>query len=175
MRKFFGLLKFFPNFQKQKTVFRLTVFAIYLFSTHLHYTYTHMCDIIILLHNTYNYYFIFVLQLPYTWSVESNNGIAMKKPELDIPESGWVPSNVQVFRLKLPCTGVVSSEVHVLLTINITAVNPKHGDVSLVFHRNKICLKTTDMLLDALIGNDNIRLIVLSLFVYISRSNDKNY
>ncbi|XP_025208058.1 tyrosine-protein kinase Dnt-like [Melanaphis sacchari] len=92
--------------------------------------------------------------LPYTWSVESNNGIAMKKPELDIPESGWVPSHVQVFRLKLPCTGVVSSEVHVLLTINITAVNPKHGDVSLVFHRNKICLKTTDMLLDSLIGKD---------------------
>lgn len=88
--------------------------------------------------------------------MESNNGIAMKKPELDIPESGWVPSHVQVFRLKMPCTGVVSSEVHVLLTINITAVNPKHGDVSLVFHRNKICLKTTDMLLDSLIGNDNI-------------------
>jgi len=79
----------------------------------------------------------------------------MKKPELDIPESGWVPSHVQVFRLKMPCTGVVSSEVHVLLTINITAVNPKHGDVSLVFHRNKICLKTTDMLLDSLIGNDD--------------------
>ncbi|XP_026816955.1 tyrosine-protein kinase Dnt-like [Rhopalosiphum maidis] len=92
--------------------------------------------------------------LPYTWNVESNNGIALKKPELDIPESGWVPSHVQVFRLKLPCTGVVSSEVHVLLTINITAVNPKHGDISLVFHRNKICLKTTDMLLDSLIGKD---------------------
>lgn len=97
------------------------------------------------------------MQLPYTWNVESNNGIAMKKPELDIPESGWVPSHVQVFRLKLPCTGVVSSEVHVLLTINITAVNKKHGDVSLVFHRNKICLKTTDMLLDSLIGNSILK------------------
>lgn len=77
----------------------------------------------------------------------------MKKPELDIPELGWVPSHVQVFRLKLPCTGVVSAEVRVQLTINITAVNPKHGDVSLVFRRNKICLKTTDMLLDSLMGN----------------------
>lgn len=100
-----------------------------------------------------NIILIIVLQLPYTWNVESNNGIAMKKPELDIPESGWVPSHVQVFRLKLPCTGVVSAEVRVLLTINITAVNPKHGDVSLAFRRNKICLKTTDMLLDSLIGN----------------------
>lgn len=108
--------------------------------------------------------------------MESNNGIAMKKPELDIPESGWVPSHVQVFRLKMPCTGVVSSEVHVLLTINITAVNPKHGDVSLVFHRNKICLKTTDMLLDSLIGNDNniIILILITLFAFISRNNQNN-
>lgn len=93
-----------------------------------------------------------VAQLPYTWDVESNNGIAMKRPELDIPESGWVPSHVQVFRLMLPCTGVVSAEVRVQLTINITAVNPKHSNVSLVFHRNKICWKTTDMLLNSLIG-----------------------
>ncbi|VVC32788.1 Hypothetical protein CINCED_3A012530 [Cinara cedri] len=93
--------------------------------------------------------------LPYTWDVESNNGIAMKRPELDIPESGWVPPHVEVFRLKLPCTGVVSAEVRVQLTINITAVNRKqHKDVSLVFHRNKICLKTTDLLLDTLIGNN---------------------
>ncbi|XP_050423962.1 tyrosine-protein kinase Dnt-like isoform X2 [Adelges cooleyi] len=92
--------------------------------------------------------------LPYTWYVESNNGIAMKKPELDIPQSGWVPSFVQIFHLKLPCTGVVSAEVRIQLTINITAVNPKHDDVVLVFRRNKICLKTTDMLLDSLIGKD---------------------
>lgn len=121
-----------------------------------------------------NTYSTFVFQLPYTWKVESNNGIAMKKPELDIPESGWVPSHVQVFRLKMPCTGVVSSEVHVLLTINITAVNRKHGDVSLVFHRNKICLKTTDMLLDSLIGNDNIILISITLLAFIPRNNQND-
>lgn len=96
---------------------------------------------------------IIILQLPYTWNIESNNGIALKKPELDIPESGWVPSHVQVFRLKLHCTGVVNAEVRVQLILNITAVNRKHGDVSLVFRRNKICLKTTDMLLDSIIGN----------------------
>lgn len=81
----------------------------------------------------------------------------MKKPGLDIPESGWVPSHVQVFRLKLPCTGVVSAEVRVLLNINITAVNrKKHQDVSLVFRRIKICLKTTDMLLDSMNGNRRV-------------------
>jgi len=95
------------------------------------------------------------LQLPYTWNVESNNGIAMKKPELDIPESGWVPSHVQMFRLKLPCTGVVSAEVRVMLNINITAMNPKHSNVSLIFLRNKICLKTIDMLLDSVNGKNN--------------------
>lgn len=119
---------------------------------------------------------IIISQLPYTWKVESNNGIAMKKPELDIPESGWVPSHVQMFRLKLPCTGVVSAEVRVQLTINITAINPKHSDVSLVFRRNKICLKTTDMLLDSLIGkctllyncSRNTRFKTLCCWIYCS-------
>ncbi|XP_050520450.1 tyrosine-protein kinase Dnt-like [Daktulosphaira vitifoliae] len=92
--------------------------------------------------------------LPYSWDVESNNGIAMKKPELDIPQSGWVPSHVESFHLKLLCTGVVSAEVRIQLVINITAVNPKHNDVSLIFKRVKICLKTNDMLLDTFIGKD---------------------
>ncbi|GBP73513.1 Tyrosine-protein kinase RYK [Eumeta japonica] len=66
---------------------------------------------------------------------------AMRPPQVNISERGYVPTTLQTFRVRLPCTGSRSAEILVNMQLNISAPDRAHKDVSLMFKRNKICLK----------------------------------
>lgn len=71
--------------------------------------------------------------------VEISDSVALSKPQLNISTTGFIPTNLQVFSLSLPCTETLSSEVDVIFTINIT-LTPTNT-TSLTLKRKKICIK----------------------------------
>ncbi|XP_046674030.1 tyrosine-protein kinase Dnt-like isoform X1 [Homalodisca vitripennis] len=79
--------------------------------------------------------------LPYVWVVEYNNRDAMLEPLFNITARGVIPTQVQTFSVALPCTGVRSAEVRVVLQLNVTSYSRIQNDTSLYFRRNKICLR----------------------------------
>jgi len=83
--------------------------------------------------------------VPYSFGIEMIGGEsgAMEFPTLNISSRGNVPSRLQVFRLRFPCTGRFSSEVDVHLHLNVTMnENRKSNNVTqLRFKRKKICLQ----------------------------------
>ncbi|KDR13445.1 Tyrosine-protein kinase RYK, partial [Zootermopsis nevadensis] len=91
--------------------------------------------------------------LPYVLSIDYGNHEALSPPQLNISNRGLVPTRIQTFRVRFPCTGLQSAEIEVLLQLNISTYNPLHNETSLNFRRNKICLKQ-----DATPRNDSIRL-----------------
>ena len=82
-----------------------------------------------------------VLQLPYVWRVDYNNRDAMLPPAFNISLQGHIPNWVETFRIRFPCTGVRSAEIHVHMQLNVSTYNHRHNKTSLSFRRNKICLK----------------------------------
>lgn len=83
-----------------------------------------------------------MLQLPYVWSVEYSNRDAMLSPAFNISLQGHIPTlRVETFRIRFPCTGLRSAEVHVLMQLNVSTYSHRHNKTSLSFRRNKICLK----------------------------------
>ncbi|GFG35749.1 hypothetical protein Cfor_05200 [Coptotermes formosanus] len=91
--------------------------------------------------------------MPYVLSIDYGNHEALSPPQLNISNRGFVPTRVQTFRVRFPCTGLQSAEIEVLLQLNISTYNPLHNETSLNFRRNKICLKQ-----DPTPRNDSIRL-----------------
>lgn len=72
----------------------------------------------------------------------SSGLMAMLPPKVNVSAKGVVPITLQVFRIRLPCSGLVSAEIPLTLRLNVTAPpNSKLNDTILVFKRNKICLK----------------------------------
>ncbi|XP_049803698.1 tyrosine-protein kinase Dnt-like [Schistocerca nitens] len=96
--------------------------------------------------------------LPYVLAIDYDNHEAMRPPQLNISSRGLIPTRVQTFRVRFPCTGVVSAEIQVLLQLNVSSHNPLHNQTCLNFRRNKICLKE-----EASPRNDSIRLDPASL------------
>ncbi|XKL60975.1 hypothetical protein PGB90_008032 [Kerria lacca] len=82
--------------------------------------------------------------LPYFWTVEYNNRVAMKKPSFNILTQGFLPTKLSTFHIKLECTGEISAEIKISLNLNVSAVSHRHNDTFLVFRRNKFCLKRTE-------------------------------
>ncbi|XP_073957389.1 tyrosine-protein kinase derailed 2 isoform X1 [Choristoneura fumiferana] len=79
--------------------------------------------------------------LPYVMGIDYESRGAMLPPQVNISERGMVPTTLQAFRVRLPCTGSRSAEILVTMQMNISAPDRNHKDVRLVFKRNKICLK----------------------------------
>ncbi|XP_054268451.1 tyrosine-protein kinase Dnt-like isoform X1 [Macrosteles quadrilineatus] len=79
--------------------------------------------------------------LPYVWLVEYNNRDAMLEPLFNITPRGVIPTQVQTFSVSLPCTGIRSAEVKIILQLNVTSYSRIQNDTSLLFRRNKICLR----------------------------------
>lgn len=74
-------------------------------------------------------------------SVES---MALLRPRVNVSAKGEVPVTLQVFRIRLPCSGLVSAEIPMTLRLNVSApLGTRYNDTVLVFKRNKICLKGT--------------------------------
>jgi len=74
----------------------------------------------------------------------SSGVMALLPPRVNVSARGEVPVTLQVFRIRLPCSGVVSAEIPLALRLNVTAPpGTRYNDTVLVFKRNKICLKGT--------------------------------
>ncbi|OAD56243.1 Tyrosine-protein kinase RYK [Eufriesea mexicana] len=68
--------------------------------------------------------------------------VALFRPSVNVSAKGEVPMTLQVFRIRLPCSGLVSAQIPLALRLNVTAPpGTKYNDTILVFKRNKICLK----------------------------------
>lgn len=72
-----------------------------------------------------------------------NTGIrALLPPKINVSSRGFVPTQQQVFAIRLPCSGLESAEIKLALKLNVTAPpEPMYRDTILVFKRNKICMK----------------------------------
>lgn len=74
----------------------------------------------------------------------SSGMMPLLPPRVNVSARGEVPVTLQVFRIRLPCSGVVSAEIPLALRLNVTAPpGTRYNDTILVFKRNKICLKGT--------------------------------
>ncbi|XP_017886606.1 tyrosine-protein kinase Drl-like [Ceratina calcarata] len=81
--------------------------------------------------------------------------MALLPPRVNVSARGEVPVTLQVFRIRLPCSGLVSAEIPLALRLNVTAPpGTKYNDTILVFKRNKICFKGVQ----APPRNDSVRL-----------------
>ncbi|XP_031830445.1 tyrosine-protein kinase Dnt [Nomia melanderi] len=81
--------------------------------------------------------------------------MALLPPNVNVSERGEVPVTLQVFRIRLACSGRVSAEIPLTLRLNVTAPpGTKHNDTVLVFKRNKICFKG----IETPPRNDSVRL-----------------
>lgn len=68
--------------------------------------------------------------------------MALLPPRVNVSARGEVPVTLQVFRIRLPCSGLVSAEIPLALRLNVTAPpGTRYNDTLLVFKRNKICFK----------------------------------
>lgn len=68
--------------------------------------------------------------------------MALLPPRVNVSARGEVPVTLQVFRIRLPCSGLASAEIPLALRLNVTAPPAtKYNDTVLVFKRNKICFK----------------------------------
>ncbi|XP_041975331.1 tyrosine-protein kinase Dnt [Aricia agestis] len=92
--------------------------------------------------------------LAYVMGIEYESRGAMLPPQVNISERGYVPTTLQTFRVRLPCTGSRSAEILVTMQLNISAPDRDHKDVRLTFKRNKICLKG----LSTVVHNETARL-----------------
>ncbi|KAJ0182729.1 hypothetical protein K1T71_002098 [Dendrolimus kikuchii] len=93
--------------------------------------------------------------LPYVMGIDYESRGAMLPPQVNISERGYVPTTLQTFRVRLPCTGTRSAEILVTMQLNISAPDRAHKDVRLLFKRNKICLKGLSTIVT---NNDTARL-----------------
>lgn len=68
--------------------------------------------------------------------------MALLPPRVNVSARGEVPVTLQVFRIRLPCSGLESAEIPLALRLNVTAPpGTRYNDTILVFKRNKICFK----------------------------------
>ncbi|XP_011307807.1 tyrosine-protein kinase Drl [Fopius arisanus] len=68
--------------------------------------------------------------------------VALLRPRVNVSAKGEVPTDLQVFRIRIPCSGLVSAEIPMTLRLNVTAPSgTRYNDTMLIFRRNKICLK----------------------------------
>ncbi|KAJ2940622.1 hypothetical protein O0L34_g14727 [Tuta absoluta] len=93
--------------------------------------------------------------LPYVMGIDYESRGAMLPPQVNISERGFVPTTLQTFRVRLPCTGSRSAEILVTMQLNISSPDRAYKDVKLLFKRNKICLKGMSTIITA---NETARL-----------------
>lgn len=88
---------------------------------------------------------------------------ALFPPRVNVSAVGEVPVTLQVFRIRLPCSGRVSAEIPLALRLNVTAPpGSKYNDTILVFKRNKICLKGSLRDASSFIEGDELLLLTIS-------------
>lgn len=76
----------------------------------------------------------------YSINFTVSNREALGIPQLNISRFGDVPTKLSVFRVYMPCTGLVSAEVDIVMQMNFS-INAVDNVTVLNFKRRKICLK----------------------------------
>lgn len=72
----------------------------------------------------------------------SAEAVALLRPRVNVSAKGEVPTTLEVFRIRIPCSGLISAEIPITLRINVTApLGTRNNDTTLILKRNKICLK----------------------------------
>lgn len=64
---------------------------------------------------------------------------ALESPKINISREGNIPHELQIFRIRLPCTGHSNAEVDVNIYINLTM--PLNHSTNLILKRKKFCLQ----------------------------------
>ncbi|KAF5281464.1 hypothetical protein FQA39_LY17782 [Lamprigera yunnana] len=101
--------------------------------------------------------------LQYSIHVDSFHHEALDTPQLNISKSGLVPTNLQTFSISLPCTGLVTAEVNVTISINIALMpNP----LLLKMRREKICIRSVNMLNHQAVDTVSMRTSSTKIFYY---------
>ncbi|KAF5306040.1 hypothetical protein FQR65_LT00755 [Abscondita terminalis] len=101
--------------------------------------------------------------LQYNIQIDVTDHEVIDLPHLNISKSGVVPTNMQVFRVSLPCTGFVTAEANVAISINIALVpNP----VSLKIQRKKYCAQIESLVDHQTVDAVPIRTSSAKIFYY---------
>lgn len=79
-------------------------------------------------------------KMPYKMQFFVSNTQAMSRPTANISDDGVVPTQLSAFKIKLPCTNLLSAEVDVSIQMNISIFSASNWTV-LNFKRRKICRK----------------------------------
>lgn len=79
-------------------------------------------------------------KMPYKMQFFVSNSQAMGRPTANISDDGVVPTKLSAFKIKLPCTNLLSAEVDVRIQMNISIFSASNWTV-LNFKRRKICRK----------------------------------
>ncbi|KAH0567336.1 hypothetical protein KQX54_008531 [Cotesia glomerata] len=71
-----------------------------------------------------------LLQLPYSMELDYDvvgvqggnpEAVALLRPQVNVSAKGQVPTTLQVFRIRIPCSGLLSAEIPMALRLNISA------------------------------------------------------
>ncbi|XP_042902392.1 tyrosine-protein kinase RYK isoform X2 [Parasteatoda tepidariorum] len=95
--------------------------------------------------------------VPYSINIGVSNPEAMAIPQLNISRKGSIPTNQEVFRVVLLCTGKVDAEVEIFMNMNFSMLPPFPETTQLVLKRKKICHIRNDtsgdtLMIDAMIA-----------------------
>ncbi|KAK0092184.1 hypothetical protein PV326_001987 [Microctonus aethiopoides] len=95
-----------------------------------------------------------VLQLSYSMELDYDvvgvqglnaEAVALLRPRVNVSAKGEVPVTLQIFRIRIPCSGLVSAEIPMALRLNVSAPpGTRYNDTTLILRRNKICLKAIE-------------------------------
>ncbi|CAL8127395.1 unnamed protein product [Orchesella dallaii] len=76
----------------------------------------------------------------YELTIEFADFIALLQPSSNISTHGRVPQKLETFRIVLPCSGRLSTEVAVIIRFNFHMKSAKQNATVINVRRNKICL-----------------------------------
>ncbi|XP_042902588.1 tyrosine-protein kinase RYK isoform X2 [Parasteatoda tepidariorum] len=88
--------------------------------------------------------------VPYSINIGVSNPEAMAIPQLNISRKGNIPTNQEVFRVVLLCTGKVDAEVEIFMNMNFSMLPPFPETTHLILKRKKICHLRNDSSIDTL-------------------------
>lgn len=83
--------------------------------------------------------------MPYNLSVKVANREALTAPVLNISEQGLVPPTLSAWSLRLTCTGKLTTQVDVAITLEVPMTTSLSDLTTLTILRKKICLRDSEV------------------------------
>lgn len=121
-------------------------------------------------------FLFFFLQLSYSMELDYDvvgvqglnaEAVALLRPRVNVSAKGEVPVTLQIFRIRIPCSGLVSAEIPMALRLNVSAPpGTRYNDTTLILRRNKICLKGNCIIKINNLLNFHSKEFVIKLCIY---------